>query len=128
MEGLEHNKIVFINGKVERVDFTHEDYDKIEINEDFKFVNGLEDNNSLLSLNNALTNKCYKITIKKNYSLKKPLVVYHSTNNRIESKNINLKLEFQLEQNSSLRLIDLTNDEAVNNFINLIIFQNSIFL
>ena len=122
VEGLEHNKIVFINGRVEMVDFTHEDHDKIEINDDFKFVNRLEDNNSLLSLNNAFTNKCYKITVKKNYSLKKPLVVYHSTNNKITTKNINLKLEFQLEQNSSLRLIDLFNDGAENNFIN--IFDN----
>ncbi len=119
VEGLEHNKIVFINGRVEKVDFTHEDHDKIEINDDFKFVNRLEDNNSLLSLNNAFTNKCYKITVKKNYSLKKPLVVYHSTNNEITSRNINLKLEFQLEQNSSLRLIDLFNDRAENNFINI---------
>ena len=119
VEGLEHNKIVFINGRVEKVDFTHEDHDKIEINDDFKFMNRLEDNNSLLSLNNAFTNKCYKITVKKNYSLKKPLVVYHSTNNKITSRNINLKLEFQLEQNSSLRLIDLFNDEAENNFINI---------
>ena len=119
VEDLEHNKIVFINGRVEKVDFTHEDHDKIEINDDFKFVNRLEDNNSLLSLNNAFTNKCYKITVKKNYSLKKPLVVYHSTNNEITSRNINLKLEFQLEQNSSLRLIDLFNDRAENNFINI---------
>ena len=119
VEGLEHNKIVFINGRVEKVDFTHEDHDKIEINDDFKFVNRLDDNNSLLSLNNAFTNKCYKITVKKNYSLKKPLVVYHSTNNKITSRNINLKLEFQLEQNSSLRLIDLLNDGAENNFINI---------
>ena len=119
VEGLEHNKIVFINGRVEKIDFTHEDHDKIEINDDFKFVNRLEDNNPLLSLNNAFTNKCYKITVKKNYSLKKPLVVYHSTNNKITSRNINLKLEFQLEQNSSLRLIDLFNDEAENNFINI---------
>ena len=119
VEGLEHNKIVFINGRVEKVDFTHEDHEKIEINDDFKFVNRLEDNNSLLSLNNAFTNKCYKITVKKNYSLKKPLVVYHSTNNEITSRNINLKLEFQLEQNSSLRLIDLLNDGAENNFINI---------
>jgi Fe-S cluster assembly protein SufD len=51
--------------------------------------------------------------------LKKPLVVYHSTNNEITSRNINLKLEFQLEQNSSLRLIDLFNDRAENNFINI---------
>ena len=119
VEGLEHNKIIFINGRVEKIDFTFEDHDKIEINDDFKFVSELEDNNSLFSLNNAFTNKFYKITIKKGYSLKKPLVVYHTTNDKIKYRNINLKLEFQLEQNSSLRLIDLLNDEAENNFINI---------
>ena len=118
VESLEHNKIVFINGKIEKVDFTYEDNDKIEINDDFQFLTEFEDNNSLLSLNNVFTNKCLKITVKKNYSLKKPLVVYHTTNNKIKSKNINLKLVFQLEQNSSLRLIDLFNDKTENNFIN----------
>ena len=119
VEDFEHNKIIFINGRVEKLDFTFEDHDKIEINDDFKFVSELEDNNSLFSLNNAFTNKFYKITIKKGYSLKKPLVVYHTTNDKIKYRNINLKLEFQLEQNSSLRLIDLFNDEAENNFINI---------
>ena len=84
LEGFEHNKIIFINGKVEKIDFTFEDHDKIEINDDFKFVSELEDNNSLFSLNNAFTNKFYKITIKKGYSLKKPLVVYHTTNDKIK--------------------------------------------
>ncbi|MDC0061034.1 Fe-S cluster assembly protein SufD [Candidatus Pelagibacter sp.] len=119
VEGLEHNKIIFINGRVEKIDFTFEDHDKIEINDDFKFESELEDYNSLFSLNNAFTNKFYKITIKKGYYLKKPLIVYHTTNDKIKYRNINLKLEFQLEQNSSLRLIDLFNDEAENNFINI---------
>ena len=119
VDGLEHNKIIFINGRIEKIDFNFEDQDKIEINDDFKFVNKLKDNNSLLSLNNAFTNKCYKILIKKDYSLKKPLVVYHTTNNEINSKNINLKLEFKLEQNSSLRLVDLFNDKSDNNFVNI---------
>ena len=119
IEGLEHNKIVFINGRVEKIDFTYEDHDKIEINDHFKLASNLENSNTLLSLNNAFSNKYYKITVKKDYILKKPLVVYHTTNNKIKSKNVNLKLEFKLEQNSSLKLIDLFNDEAENNFINI---------
>ncbi|MDC3087637.1 SufD family Fe-S cluster assembly protein [Candidatus Pelagibacter sp.] len=119
IDGLEHNKIIFINGRIEKIDFSYEDQDKIAIDEDYKFEIKLENSNSLLSLNNALTNKCYKILIKKDYALNKPLVVYHTTNNKIKSKNINLKLEFQLEKNSSLRLIDLFNDSAENNFVNI---------
>ena len=119
VNGLEHNKIIFINGRIEKIDFNYEDMNKIEIDDNFKFENKLDKNNSLLALNNAFTNKCYKILIKENYILKKPLVVYHSTNNKIKSKNINLKLEFHLEQNSSLRLIDLFNDISEKNFVNI---------
>ena len=119
IDGLKHNKIIFINGRIEKIDFNYEDQDKITIDDDYKFENKLKNSNSLLSLNNAFTNKCYKISIKRDYALNKPLVVYHTTNNEIKSKNINLKLEFQLEENSSLRLIDLFNDSAENNFVNI---------
>ena len=119
IDGLEHNKIVFINGRVEKIDFTFEDKNKIEINEDSKPKDKLENNNSLIDLNNAFINKSYKILIKESYSLNKPLIVYHTSNNKVESKNINLRLEFELEQNSSLRLIDLFNDNSKKNFINI---------
>ena len=119
VDGLEHNKIVFINGKVEKIDFDYEDESQIEIKNDFKLDETFNNDNSLIDLNNAFINKCYKILIKKNYLLKKPLIVYHTTNNKIKSKNVNLKLEFQLEQNSSLRLIDLFKDDTGKNFINI---------
>ncbi len=119
VDGLEHNKIVFINGRVEKIDFSYEDEDKILINENSKLDNKIENSNSLIDLNNAFTNKSYKILIEKDYSLKKPLIVYHTTNNKIKFKNINLRLEFQLEENSSLRLIDFFSDTSEKNFMNI---------
>ena len=119
VDGLEHNKIVFINGRIEKIDFDHEDNEKIEVNDHSKLNNKLNNGNSLIDLNNAFTNKCYKVLVRKDYSFKKPLIVYHTTNKKIKSKNINLKLEFQLEQNSSLKLVDLFNDNAEKNFINI---------
>ena len=119
VDGLEHNKIVFINGRIEKIDFDYEDKNEIEIKDDSKLDDTFDNNNSLIDLNNAFTNKCYKILIKKNYLFKKPIIVYHTTNDKIKSKNINLKLEFQLEENSSLRLIDYFNDTAEKNFINI---------
>ena len=119
VDGLEHNKIVFINGRVEKIDFDYEDKNKIDIKEDSNIYNKFENNNSLIDLNNAFTNKSYKILVKKDYSLKKPLIVYHITNNTVKSKNINLRLEFHLEQNSSLRLIDFFNDNSEKNFMNI---------
>ena len=119
IDGLEHNKIFFINGRVEKIDLSYEDKNNVEINEESKLDNKLNNNNSLIDLNTAFTNKSYKILIKKNYSFKKPLIVYHTTNNSIKSKNINLRLEFLLEQNSSLRLIDFFSDNSEKNFINI---------
>jgi len=118
-EGLEHNKIVFINGRIEKIDFNYEEQEKVEIIEELEKTDKSNNFNSLIYLNRAFTNKCYKILVKKNYKLKKPLIVYHTTNNKIESKNINLSLDFQLEENSSLRLIDLFNDNSKKNFLNV---------
>ncbi len=117
---LEHNKIIFINGRIEKIDFAYEDKSSIEIFDDFEVENKMNNENSLLYLNSALSNKCYKILIKKNYISKKPLIIYHLTNDKMKSKNINLRLDFKLEKNSSLRLIDFFNDTSDKNFLNIL--------
>ena len=119
VDGLEHNKIIFINGRIEKIDFDYEKKDKVEIIDEQEIDNKSNKFNSLINLNKAFTNKFYKILIKKNYELLKPLIIYHITNNKIKSKNINLCLNFQLEENSSLRLIDLFNDTSEKNFLNI---------
>jgi len=118
VDGLEHNKIVFINGRIEKIEFDYEQKDKIEIIDQSESINKLN-NNSLSDLNNAFTNKSFKILVKKGYQLAKPLIIYHITNSKIWSKNINLRLEFELGENSSLRLIDLFNDSSEKNFLNI---------
>ena len=120
VNGLEHNKIIFINGRIEKIDFNYEDKNKIEINDEIKKRVLFDSQNSLIDLNNAFTNKTFKIIIKENYSLKKPLVIYHTTNEKIKSKSINLRLDFDLEQNSSLRLIDFFTDNSDKNFMNIL--------
>ena len=120
VDGLEHNKIIFINGRIEKIDFNYEDKDKIEINDEIEKKISFDYKNSLIDLNRALTNKVFKISVKKNYSLKKPLIIYHSTNDKISSKNVNLRLDFELEENSSLRLIDYFSKSVDKNFINIL--------
>ena len=120
VNGLEHNKIIFINGRIEKIDFAYEDKSSIEIFDDVEVENKLNNENSLIYLNSALSNKYYKILIKKNYILKKPLIIYHFTNDKMKSKNINLRLDFKLEQNSSLKLIDFFNDTSDKNFLNIL--------
>ena len=119
VDGLEHNKIVFINGRIEKIDFEYEKKDQIEIIDQSETINEFENSNSLSDLNNAFTNKCFKILVKKGYQLAKPLIIYHTTNSKIWSKNINLRLNFELDKDSSLRLIDLFNDTSEKNFLNI---------
>ena len=120
VDGLEHNKIIFINGRIEKIDFNYEDENKIEISDRLDLKNNLKSNNPLITLNNAFVNKYYKIVIKENYSLKKPLIIYQTTTKNLNYKNINLRLDFLLEKNSTLKLVDLFNDESKKNFINLL--------
>ena len=96
IDGLEHNKIIFINGRIEKIDFNYEDQNKIEISDETKKNISFDYKNSLIDLNSAFTHKVFKIFIKNNYSLKKPLIIYHSTDNKIKSTNINLRLDFEL--------------------------------
>ena len=119
IDDLEHNKIIFINGRIEKIDFSYEDKKQIEIIEDSYTNDKSENNNSLIDLNIALSNKHSKILIKKGYSLKKPLIIYHLTNEKMKSKNINLRLDFELEQNSTLKLIDFFSDDSEKNFMNI---------
>ncbi len=119
VDGLEHNKIVFVNGRIEKIDFDYEKKDQIEIIDQSETINKFDNNNSLSDLNNAFTNKSFKIVIKNSYKLSKPLIIYHTTNSKIWSKNINLKLDFELQEDSSLRLIDLFNDTSEKNFLNI---------
>ena len=119
LDGLEHNKIVFINGRIEKIDFEYEKKEQIEIIDQSETINKFNNSNSLSDLNNAFTNKCFKIVVKKGYQLSKPLIIYHTTNSKIWSKNINLRLDFELDKDSSLRVIDLFNDNSEKNFLNI---------
>ena len=92
---------------------------QIEIIDQSETINKFNNNSSLSDLNSAFTNKSFKIVVKEGYHLTKPLIIYHTTNSEIWSKNINLRLNFKLYENSSLRLIDLFRDTSEKNFLNI---------
>ncbi len=120
VDGLEHNKIVFINGRIEKIDFKYEENDKFEIKDQFDNESLLNDINSLVDLNSALTSKYYKIQVKEHYTVKKPVIIYILTNSKISSKNINIRLDFDLKSNSSLKIIDYSIDKSESNFVNIV--------
>ncbi len=115
---IEHNKIVIVNGKVEQLSFEYEESDKINLSTLDNFNQNSNDDNSLLSLNNSFSNKIHNILVKKNYSLKKPLIIYQITNEKVSNTNINFQLNFELEENSSIKIINLSDDNSEKNFIN----------
>ena len=118
VNNLDHNKIIFVNGLISKVDFNYEEKSKIEII-DTQETENLNSKNSLVSLNNALKFNYVKLIIKENYSLNKPLIIYNITNNKLNSNTINQRIDFVLKKNSSLKLINLFDDSSNNNFINI---------
>tara|TARA_Y100001936_G_scaffold63100_1_gene62101 strand:- start:1680 stop:2924 length:1245 start_codon:yes stop_codon:yes gene_type:complete len=119
IDGLEHNKLVFVNGRIEKIELDYEEKNKIEVIDDLVLEKSDNISNSLIFLNNAFVSKYFKLIVKKNYSLKKPLVIYNITNKDLVSKSINLKIDILLEENSSLKLVEFSNDKSTTNFINI---------
>ncbi len=115
---IEHNKIVIVNGKVERLNFEYEESDKIILTTLDNFNQNSNEDNSLLSLNNCFSNKIHNILLKKNYSFKKPLIIYQITNEKVSNTNINFQLNFELEENSSIKIINISDDNSQKNFMN----------
>jgi Fe-S cluster assembly protein SufD len=115
-----HNKIIFLNGVISKVDFSFEDEKKVLITRDLNQNENSKDINPLVSLNNALITNYIGVMVKENYSLNKPLIIYNITTKELKSTAINLKTDIVLEKNSSLKLINLFNDDSENNFINTV--------
>ena len=51
IDGLEHNKIIFINGRIEKIEFSYEDKNQIEIYDDIKSQDNFIVKNSLINKN-----------------------------------------------------------------------------
>ena len=118
INNFEHNKIIFVNGLVSKLDFNYEEKDKIEIIDSYESKD-LDSKNPLLYLNNAFKFNYLKLTIKENYSLNKPLIIYNFTNKKLSSSTINQRIDFILKKNSNLKLINFFDDSSNNNFINI---------
>ena len=120
IDKFEHNKIVFINGAISDIDFSNEDETKVLLIKDLSKNKNFKEINPLVSLNNALTASYIRVIVKENYSLNKPLIVYNITTKDLKSTALNLKTDIILERNSSLKLINLFDDNSENNFINIV--------
>ena len=116
---FEHNKIIYVNGKIIKFELPFEDDRSIEIYDDQNFDPSKNPINSLINLNNALTFNYSKIKIKKNYCFKRPLIIYHFDTKELNSSVINFRCDFELDENSSLDVINVFKNYSENNFINI---------
>ena len=74
--------------------------------------------NVLLNLNTAFLSSCIKITVNKGYQFQKPLILYNYLTSDLESHGLNMRLDINLEDDSSIDVINISNKNAKNNFLN----------
>ncbi|WP_435085144.1 Fe-S cluster assembly protein SufD [Candidatus Pelagibacter bacterium nBUS_33] len=113
-----HNKIVFVNGSVSKIDFSYENEEKIIINQSLELDNELSEN-VLLNLNTAFLSSYIKITVNKGYQFEKPLILYNYLTSDLDSCGLNMKLDINLEDDTSMDVVNISNDNAKNNFLNI---------
>ena len=139
---FEHNRIILLNGRFIESNFSFENEKKISVKslknlfenkEDFKKIKYYfdDDQNSMISLNHALTNDGIILEIDDNYLFNKPLVIYNFFDKLSENKIVNNKVFISLGNESSLSLVDFykceNNIKYFNNTIhNYTINKNSI--
>ena len=114
---FEHNKISFVDGKLYDFDFKHEAKDKILVDQNLDLDDTVYQN-TLLNLNSAFLTSVSKITIKKGYNVKKPLILFNYLSDGLKSSAINSRVDIKLEDDSSLCVVNFLNENSEKNFIN----------
>ena len=112
-----HNKIVFVNGNVSKIDFSYENEEKIIINQNLELDNELSEN-VLLNLNTALLSCYIKLIVNKGYQFQKPLILYNYLTSDLDSCGLNMKLDINLEDDTSMDVVNISNENEKNNFLN----------
>ena len=118
IEDFEHNFISLCNGTLLSFDFSHEEKDKISIeNFNYKKEKNLAKKNSLNFLNHALASGGFSLEISENYKLKKPLVIYNNFSNLLKETIVNYKNSIIINENSELNLINYIDNSSKENFM-----------
>ena len=114
---LQHNKIVFIDGIISKIDLSYEDEQQVVVEQNSDLEKELS-RNSLLNLNTAFVSNYTKILVKSGYQLKKPLILFNYLSNNLNNVGINTRLDIKLEDDASLNIINISNENLNNNFLN----------
>ena len=116
IKDFDHNKIYILDGKLISYDFSFEKENSLKLNIE-EVVENKINTNSLLNLNNALSEDKISIIVKEGYITNAPLVIYNNYSEK-KSNLINSNISINLEKNSSLKIINLSNENSINSFSN----------
>ncbi len=132
IKDFDHNHIVLVNGILKTSNIKFEDEGKVKLEgltsiKDFDY----EPNNNLSFLNRALSLGGFNLEIQKNYTCKKPIIIYNYFTSKLDNKIINNSNKIKLNQNSELILIEYNIGEKSkfikNTFEKVIIDKDAIF-
>ena len=116
IKDFDHNKIYIQDGKLISYDFSFEKEKSLKLNIEEVIENKIN-TNSLLNLNSALSEDKISIIVKEGYITNAPLVIYNNYSEK-KSNLINSNISINLEKNSSLKIINLSNENSINSFSN----------
>ena len=116
IKDFDHNKIYIQDGKLISYDFSFEKEKSLKLNIEEVVENKIY-TNSLLNLNSALSEDKISIIVKEGYITNAPLVIYNNYSEK-KSNLINSNISINLEKNSSLKIINLSNENSINSFSN----------
>ena len=128
---FDHNHILMVNGKLENSEFKFEDKNKIKIksyNDSNFSINNEE--NSLINLNNALSNNGLFLEVADNYRFEKAIIIYNVFTDDLKDNLLNNKNKIILGKNSELHIVEYNINQSKNKFIyntteNVILNENA---
>ena len=128
---FDHNHILMVNGKLENSEFKFEDKNKIKIksyNESNFSIN--KEENSLINLNNALSNNGLFLEVEDNYRFEKAIIIYNVFTDDLKDNLLNNKNKIILGKNSELHIVEYNINQSKNKFIyntteNVILNENA---
>ena len=115
---FDHNHILMVNGKLENSEFKFEDKNKIKIKSynDSNFSLNNEEN-SLINLNNALSNNGLFLEVADNYRFEKAIIIYNVFTDDLKDNLLNNKNKIILNKNSELHIVEHNINQSKNKFI-----------
>ena len=126
IENFKHNKIIIVNGLVQKIELEEKDKDKIIITPIDDYYKNNRKNllklfsnkkNQLIAANNALATSGFYLEIKDNLDL--PIVIYHHFNSVTDTKQLHQKNYISISKNSKASVFEKFTNDNKKSFISV---------